>query len=1253
MIMRKLLFSMCCLLGLTASQAQTTTTISSGTTQISTGVTYNIPFGFFVNNGVYIDTTSPGAMNITGGVTFSGSGTTKEWNLNFLTSGSNDMTAAGVQVYGTATLNSGVSLNAGAGKLYLRTDDYLTTIPGFRTVTMVNNGFLTGTITGLVTKTTATSGACPFSPALSLNISGTSMAYQWQSSPDNATWTAITGATNVTYIPTVPVPTYYSCVLTTNNTAYTQNTPGLLITPTGGPTVGISGGTTPICTGGAGTSLSGTGATTYTWAPPGSLSSSAGTTVTANPTVTTTYTVTGTTSGCTSTATRQVTVNTTPSISVNPTDKAICAGASTTSFSVTAAGTGLTYQWWVSTNGGVSYTSLTNIAPYSGTATSILTLTQATTALNGNIYYCIVNGTCFIPDTSTAATLTVTPPPVITGVTPMAAGPTATLTITGTGFNTTTTNNVVYFGSDMGTVNTASATSLNVSVPNGGTFDRITSINLGCKLMAYAQYPFLPDFTASSATPSFNPKTDVASGANFPMDIVTADFDGDGKPDIAVTNGQWGNWSVFRNTSTATTISYGTPITFTVGPAGQSIWGMAVGDLNRDGKIDVVVGDRDSSKIDVYINTSTVGSISFATRVKYSVTHPWGIKVADLDGDGRPDIIVAGDDQQKFSYFRNIYNGAAAFNSTSFATKVDVLIPSSQEVFSIAIGDIDGDGKPDVVTGNSSSAVDNIQVFRNTSTGPGVISFASAVTSSAAQYLYYIDLADLDGDGKLDIVASSNSNGYATVVPNASSVGSIAFGTPVNLTGVGGGYGVAIADFTGHGKPDVAWVNSDGVSNNVVSVFRNNSTPGSFSFSAATNFATNSTQEWGIVGVDMNGDGKPDMVTADYQGTNISSYLNNLTTTTSPVFVNGSPQPFVLCGNAAATAINSLLTISDVTPAKTETWSVFTAPNHGTLSSFAGATASSGSTSITPTGLTYTPTAGFSGLDTFIIQVTDGTTPSTTMVLVTVNPSPSAITNNVPLQVNTTLPLGDLTGGGTWTSFSTGVATVGTTTGLVNGVSIGTSLVSYTLTSTGCRVTATVTVNAASSNTWYSVTTGSDASVLTNWWSVYNNSGYQPTVFSNSGDTWVFQSIMASTAAISFGGNVSIISGGKFTPLASGNTNVGGNFTQATGGSFVPNTGTVTLNGTLSSITAAGMTTATTNCFYNLSFNAASATTYTINSSILLMGNFTNLNSNATIALGSHTITIGGNFANPGPPLTGASNIIMNGTSPVTMTGNR
>jgi hypothetical protein len=527
--------------------------------------------------------------------------------------------------------------------------------------------------------------------------------------------------------------------------------------------------------------------------------------------------------------------------------------------------------------------------------------------------------------------------------------------------------------------------------------------------MGFAQYSSLPTFTASATTASFATSTNTTAGTN-PFDIVTGDLDGDGKPDIAVTNGQGGNWTVFRNTSTLGNITYASGTTYTEGPSGQSIYGLAIGDLNRDGKLDIVVADRDSSKIDVYINTSTVGSISFATRVKYSVTHAWQVKIADLDLDGRPDIIVAGDDQQKFSYFRNIYNGSGAFNSTSFATKVDVSVPSSQFLDAIAIGDIDGDGKQDVVVGAQTTNVDNLQVFRNTSSGPGSISFASAVTSSSAQYIYYLAVGDLDGNGKADIIAGNNGASYLTVLPNTSTSGSISFGTAIQLNALGGGYGVTLADFTGHGKPDIAYVNSDGSSTNVVSIYLNTSTPGNISFSSNTDFATSSSQNWGIVAADMDGDYKPDMVVANYQGTNFASYRNTIASTSTPTFTNSSPQAFAICQNAGATSINSLLTISDGQTGKTDTWTITLAPTHGTLSSFAGATHASGSSSIAPAGLTYTATTGYSGTDAFTVQVSDGAATASMIVNVTVT-SLTVISTTANLTQDATIHSGNYTNG--------------------------------------------------------------------------------------------------------------------------------------------------------------------------------------------------------------------------------------------------
>ncbi|MCX8020816.1 MAG: M12 family metallo-peptidase [Chitinophagaceae bacterium] len=106
-----------------------------------------------------------------------------------------------------------------------------------------------------------------------------------------------------------------------------------------------------------------------------------------------------------------LTVNTLPNISSNPSSVTICTG-SNTSFSVTASGTGITYQWQVNTGSG--FTNLTDGGVYSGTSSPVLNLNGPTSAFNGYQYRCVVSGVCPPQATSAAATLTVINPVTIT-----------------------------------------------------------------------------------------------------------------------------------------------------------------------------------------------------------------------------------------------------------------------------------------------------------------------------------------------------------------------------------------------------------------------------------------------------------------------------------------------------------------------------------------------------------------------------------------------------------------------------------------------------------------------------------------------------------------------------------------------------------------------------------------------------------------------------------------------------------------------
>ena len=109
---------------------------------------------------------------------------------------------------------------------------------------------------------------------------------------------------------------------------------------------------------------------------------------------------------------------------------------------------------------------------------------------------------------------------------------------------------------------------------------------------------------------------------------------------------------------------------------------------------------------------------------------------------------------------------------------------------------------------------------------------------------------------------------------------------------------------------------------------------------------------------------------------------------TAPSFNNGATATLTVDENAAATSINDLLAITDTDTGNPLTWSVTTAPSNGSLGGF-NATATSTGSSVTPSGLSYTPTSDYSGSDSFVIEISDGTATAQITVNVTVRASQS------------------------------------------------------------------------------------------------------------------------------------------------------------------------------------------------------------------------------------------------------------------------
>lgn len=209
---------------LSVAQAQPTLRIGASTRVLGSGSVRLVYGGGSLTNAGSLSLPA-GQLTVNGPATYGGAGAATVANALFSHNMGTTTLNSLLSVTGRATLSANTALNAN-GQLYLRTDQ-------FPTADMVNNGLLTGTVQGLLTRATLTTGATPYSSNLSVNMSGTSVRYQWQSSPNGSAWTDVSGATSATYQASVNAPTYYRCRLTSSTTAYDQPTPAVLLDYTG------------------------------------------------------------------------------------------------------------------------------------------------------------------------------------------------------------------------------------------------------------------------------------------------------------------------------------------------------------------------------------------------------------------------------------------------------------------------------------------------------------------------------------------------------------------------------------------------------------------------------------------------------------------------------------------------------------------------------------------------------------------------------------------------------------------------------------------------------------------------------------------------------------------------------------------------------------------------------------------------------------------------------------------------------------
>ncbi|MBV9927256.1 MAG: VCBS repeat-containing protein [Acidobacteria bacterium] len=339
------------------------------------------------------------------------------------------------------------------------------------------------------------------------------------------------------------------------------------------------------------------------------------------------------------------------------------------------------------------------------------------------------------------------------------------------------------------------------------------------------------------ATPKL-PQWQIFNAGTQPVAVAKADFNADGKLDVAVANNFSSEVSVLLGDGAG---NFSAPAKFSIPAHPVAI---VTNDFNNDGRADVAVaafsGVQGDGSVSVLLGNGAGG---FAAPVSFTVGQgPSSITSADFNGDGKADLAVG----IQFTDMVTVVFGDGA-GGFSGATSLN----SGGTPRAVAAADLNGDGRPDLVAGNNGS--NNASVFLNNGGG----TFAAAVNYAVGTDPSAVAVGDLNGDGRADLaVANHTSAGSPGTVSVLLGSGAGAFGAATNYTVGIGPKDVIVGDFDRDGRADLAVANE--YSHNVSILLGD----GAGHFSTGRGYVAG-TGPWSLAAGDFNRDGKLDIAALD------------------------------------------------------------------------------------------------------------------------------------------------------------------------------------------------------------------------------------------------------------------------------------------------------------------------------------------------------------------------------------------------------